>query len=141
MRLWQRLRSRWHEQRAGQDTALCRRWVGQYGQRHAEAIFGGKVPEATLGAVCDIAPERRAWAAEHLPGVPVYDTFDGLLAAGQADAVVLATPHYYHPPMAVAAFARGLHVLTEKPAGVQISAVQQMVPCRGAERPGVRHHV
>lgn len=121
---------------SGQDRTLRFAVVGlgNMGSAHAEAIFGGKVPEATLGAVCDIAPERRAWAAEHLPGVPVYDTFDGLLAAGQADAVVLATPHYYHPPMAVAAFAGGLHVLTEKPAGVQISAVQQM--CRAAEQSG-----
>ena len=41
-----------------------------------------------------------------------------MLDSGLIDAVLIATPHFSHPDIAVAAFERGLHVLTEKPAGV-----------------------
>lgn len=108
--------------------------LGNMGSAHAGAIFDGKVPGATLAAVCDIAPARRAWAAKRLPGVPVFDSYDRLLNEGAIGAVIIATPHYLHPPMAVAAFRQGLHVLTEKPGGVQVSAVERM--CAAARESG-----
>jgi predicted dehydrogenase len=41
--------------------------------------------------------------------------------------VIIATPHYFHPPIAVDAFARGLHVLSEKPLAVTVSAADSMI--------------
>ena len=108
--------------------------LGNMGSAHAGAIFDGKVPGAVLAAVCDIAPARREWAAKRLPGVPVFDSYDRLLSEGTMGAVIIATPHYLHPPMAVAAFQQGLHVLTEKPGGVQVSAVERM--CAAARESG-----
>ncbi len=108
--------------------------LGNMGSVHALSIHGGQVPDGVLVAVCDTASPRRQWAEETLPDVAVFDNFDALLAANIADAVVIATPHYFHPPMAIAAFARGLHVLSEKPGGVQVSAVQQM--CAAAKASG-----
>ena len=40
--------------------------------------------------------------------------------------VLIAVPHYDHPPLAVKAFESGLHVLTEKPAGVYTKQVLEM---------------
>lgn len=108
--------------------------LGNMGSAHAEALFSGKVPQATLAAVCDTAATRRQWAAERLPGVPVFADYDELLKTDLADAVLIATPHYAHPPMAIAAFERGWHVLSEKPAGVQVSAVRDV--CRAARDSG-----
>ena len=108
--------------------------LGNMGSAHALSIYSGQVVEGVLTAVCDIAPPRRQWAEDTLPGVAVFDNYDALLAADKADAVIIATPHYLHPPMAIAAFARGLHVLSEKPGGVQVSAVQQM--CAAAKASG-----
>ncbi|MBP1756043.1 MAG: gfo/Idh/MocA family oxidoreductase, partial [Firmicutes bacterium] len=42
------------------------------------------------------------------------------------DAVLIATPHYEHPRLAVLAFENGLHVLCEKPAGVYTKQVREM---------------
>lgn len=109
--------------------------LGNMGSAHALSIHSGQVSGGVLAAVCDIAPSRRLWAEENLTGVAVFDSFDDLLAADVADAVVIATPHYFHPPMAIAAFARGLHVLSEKPGGVQVSAVQEM--CAAAKASGM----
>jgi predicted dehydrogenase len=38
-----------------------------------------------------------------------------------------ATPHYDHPPIAIDAFERGAHVLTEKPIAVHVQAAQEMI--------------
>ena len=108
--------------------------LGNMGSVHALSIHSGKVSDGVLVAVCDIALPRRQWAQENLPGVEIFENFDDLLAAEVAEAVIIATPHYFHPPMAIAAFARGLHVLTEKPGGVQVSAVQAM--CAAAKASG-----
>lgn len=42
------------------------------------------------------------------------------------DAVLIATPHYSHSELAIKAFANGLHVLVEKPAGVFTKQVREM---------------
>ena len=49
-----------------------------------------------------------------------------MFASGLIDAVLIATPHYLHPTIAIDGFSSGLHVLTEKPAGVYTNQVQQM---------------
>jgi predicted dehydrogenase len=65
-------------------------------------------------AVCDSDPE----ALVPFSSVPVFADSASLLAAGVADAVLIATPHYDHTPLAIEALAAGLHVLTEKPLAV-----------------------
>lgn len=42
------------------------------------------------------------------------------------DAVLIATPHYDHPVMAIETFRQGYHLLVEKPAGVYTKAVREM---------------
>ncbi|MBQ8288849.1 MAG: Gfo/Idh/MocA family oxidoreductase [Clostridia bacterium] len=100
--------------------------LGNMGSAHMMNILTGKVPNVELVAVCDINPDRLALAEAKAPLVPRFTDYDEMLAAKLADAVLIATPHYFHPPMAMAAFEAGLHVITEKPAGVRVSDVQQM---------------
>ena len=49
-----------------------------------------------------------------------------MMKSGLVDAVTIAVPHYDHPPLAILAFSYGLHVLTEKPAGVYTKQVLEM---------------
>ncbi|HIZ56823.1 MAG TPA: Gfo/Idh/MocA family oxidoreductase [Firmicutes bacterium] len=100
--------------------------IGNMGSAHARSIFTGNIRDMELGAVCDIAPEKLSWANENLPGVPQFTDYHDLLDSGLIDAVLIATPHYFHPEIAVAAFAKGLHVLSEKPAGVYTAQVEEM---------------
>ena len=74
-------------------------------------------------AVCYTDPVKLDWAERTLPGVGTFNNYDELLSAGVVDAVIIATPHFMHPDMAVKAFDNGLHVLVEKPAGVYINQV------------------
>ncbi len=88
--------------------------VGSMGAVHARELSLGHIPRATLVAVCDTDPEALA----RFPGVPGFADSGALFAANLADAVLIATPHYDHTPLAISALAAGLHVLTEKPLAV-----------------------
>lgn len=100
--------------------------IGNMGSAHAANILAGRVEGLRLGAVCDIREDRRHWAAEQLPGVPVFASYEEMIGSGRLDALLVATPHYLHPDIAVCGFENGLHVLSEKPAGVYTNQVHRM---------------
>lgn len=101
--------------------------IGNMGTEHCQNIVNGKCPEIELTAVADIRPERLEWAANELPEtVARFDNAEVLMDSGLVDAVLIAVPHYDHPPIAIEAFNRGLHVFTEKPAGVHTAQVRAM---------------
>lgn len=100
--------------------------VGNMGTGHALSLMAGDVPEMALTAVADVNPARLLWAEENLPGVARFDDAQQLMESGLVDAVLVATPHYLHPPLVISALAHDLHVISEKPAGVYTKAVREM---------------
>ena len=101
--------------------------VGNMGSGHVQNILAGKCPEIAIAAVADRREARRQWAREALPeNTPIFEEGSELIQSGVCDAVLIATPHYQHPVLAKEAFAKGLHVLCEKPAGVYTKAVREM---------------
>ncbi|WP_058302094.1 Gfo/Idh/MocA family protein [Gorillibacterium timonense] len=101
--------------------------IGNMGSSHASRLWDGEVKEARLAAVCDINPERLSWAESRFGAeVERFADADSLYTSGSIDAVVIATPHYSHPELAIQAFEHGLHVLVEKPAGVYTKQVRLM---------------
>ncbi len=100
--------------------------IGNMGTTHAKNLYEGKIENAVLSAICDINPDRLAWANETLPGVATFETAEIFFENAEVDAVIIATPHYFHPVYAIKAFEKGLNVLTEKPAGVYTKAVREM---------------
>lgn len=107
--------------------------VGGMGSGHCGML--GQIEEAELSAICDVNPATRDSVAAKY-GVPAFATHEELLASNLVDAVIIATPHYFHPPIAQAAFARGIHVLSEKPLGVTVSSVDKMLA--SAKQSGVK---
>jgi len=100
------------------------------GRGHAAKIVEAKSREFCLSAGADIVPERaRVFGERH--GVPWFDDGVAMMDSGLVDAVIIATPHYHHPPLAIHAARRGIHVLTEKPMGVTVGPVRAMIAeCR-----------
>ncbi|MBQ8894277.1 MAG: Gfo/Idh/MocA family oxidoreductase [Clostridia bacterium] len=98
--------------------------VGTMGYAHARHLMEGKTDRAVLAALCDNDAKRLAELKTLFSGVPVFADADALLAAGLCDAVIIAAPHYAHPEIGIKAFEAGLHVLTEKPMAVQLSAAK-----------------
>ena len=99
---------------------------GNMGTAHADNIMKSKIPNVELTALCDKAKARRDVFSNRYPGIPTFETADALMDSGLCEAVLIAVPHYDHPPIAITAFEKGLHVLTEKPAGVYTKQVLEM---------------
>lgn len=102
--------------------------IGNMGSNHCENIFSGKVPGMELACVCDVNPERIRWAKGKFgESVKYFDNSKELFASSDLmDLLIIATPHYDHPELAIEGFKNNLHVLTEKPAGVYTKQVRQM---------------
>lgn len=89
--------------------------VGGMGEHHCRTYPG--IEGIELTAVCDIDPERLKLISERYE-VPGFGDYREILEKDLCDAVVIATPHYDHPPIAIDSFRKGKHVLCEKPVGV-----------------------
>lgn len=80
-------------------------------------------------------PERAQQARADLPGVQVVPDLDAALALDGIDAVVLATPTGVHAEQALAAIARGIPVVVDKPLATDAATAAGVV--RAARRAGV----
>ena len=98
--------------------------VGSMGSGHAGTIKAGKVKRCRLTAVCDIDPKALAKCDD---SVSKFKTVNGLLKSGEIDAVLIATPHYDHVPLAIKCLKAGYHVLLEKPMSVQKSECLKLI--------------
>lgn len=86
---------------------------GYWGPNLARNFNG--LSSATLGAVCDLSPERLEHMRKLYPDVDGYTDFDEMLRTADLDAVAIATPLKTHYALAKAALLAGKHVLLEKP--------------------------
>ncbi len=100
--------------------------AGNIATAHIHNILEGKCPDIEITAVADRKESRRQWAREQLPDAAIFAEGSDLIAARPCDAVLIAVPHYQHPPLAIQAFRAGLHVMCEKPAGVYTLQVREM---------------
>ncbi|MDR1263806.1 MAG: Gfo/Idh/MocA family oxidoreductase, partial [Oscillospiraceae bacterium] len=106
--------------------------AGNMGSSHIENLLDGKVPGMKLTAVADRKPSRQEWLADllkekdHTGEIATFTEGSDLIHSGKVDAVLIAVPHYQHPPLTVEALNAGLHVMCEKPAGVYTKAVREM---------------
>ncbi|UVI33395.1 Gfo/Idh/MocA family protein [Paenibacillus spongiae] len=79
-----------------------------------------------LAGVCDIVKETADAIASSCSTEAYYDHKEMLDRAG-LDAIVIAVPHYFHPQIAIDAFERGIHVMTEKPIAVHVNDAKRMI--------------
>lgn len=97
--------------------------LGAMGSYHARAVRDGSVPGCELAAICDNDPARlKPWK-----GVPAFSSHVDLIRSGKIDAILIATPHYAHTTIGVAALRAGLHVLVEKPISVHVADARKLI--------------
>ena len=88
-------------------------------------------PLIKVVAVADLIDERARAAAEKFGVQKVYGEGESLLADDEVEAVVLAMPTHGRTQLALSAFEKGKHVLTEKPVAMNAHEVRQMIRARG----------
>jgi predicted dehydrogenase len=91
---------------------------------------------ARIQAVCDINREELPAAQERLGAAEAYVDYGEMLDRSTLDAVVIGTPMPLHVPQAILALERGVHVLSEVPAGVSVDECRALVQACG-ESPAI----
>lgn len=101
---------------------------GVIGNAHAQAAK--ESPLIDLVAVADVREEAvREMAKKH--SIPkTYPSGDALIEDGDIEAVILAMPTCHRFDLAMKAFSKGKHVLTEKPVAMCAGDVKKMIKAR-----------
>src|SRR6185503_16789742 len=97
--------------------------MGNIGQHHHAYLSAGKINRAELVAVSDAVVEK-------LPKYKPLKTFsDGeeLIGSGLVDAVIIATPHYQHTTLGIAALKQGIHTMVEKPISAHKADAERLI--------------
>jgi predicted dehydrogenase len=97
--------------------------MGNIGKHHAEYLRAGKVDRCELVAVCSTSPAK---LEKYLP-LKVHGDAEDLIRSGTVDAVLIATPHYQHTALGIAALEHGLHVMIEKPISAHKADAERLI--------------
>jgi predicted dehydrogenase len=102
--------------------------VGQVGLgywgRNLARVFDD---EADLAWLCDASETLREEFARRYPNAHTTGDFAELIAAGDVEAVVIATPVPTHFPLAKAALEAGKHVFVEKPPAMRVAEMEELI--------------
>lgn len=100
--------------------------MGNMGKHHADYLLAGKVARAELTAVCSTSPAK----LEKYKAAKIFDDGEKLIRSGAVDAVVIATPHYQHTTLGIAALEAGVHVMVEKPISAHKADAERLLAVR-----------
>ena len=98
--------------------------IGGMGSVHARHVV--ELEQTELIAVCDSDDTRLNTISDQYE-IDTYKDYQTMLDSVELDGVIIATPHFSHPPLAIAAFEKGIHVLVEKPIAVHVRDAQTMI--------------
>ncbi len=99
--------------------------MGNIGKHHADYLLAGKVPRCALTAVCSTSPQKlEPYRAK---GLRIFDRGEKLIDSRDVDAVIIATPHYQHTSLGIAALEAGLHVMVEKPISAHKADAERLI--------------
>jgi predicted dehydrogenase len=85
------------------------------------------VDNAILSGVASRSIDKSNEFASKYGALKSYDSYEELYKSEEIDVVYVATPHSFHANNAIEAMKYGKHVLCEKPLGVNLSEVTQMI--------------
>jgi len=97
--------------------------LGNIGQHHHSYLSAGKVSRAELVAVSDAVASK----LEKYKPLKTFSDAEELIGSGLVDAVIIATPHYQHTTLGIAALQRGLHVMVEKPISAHKADAERLI--------------
>jgi predicted dehydrogenase len=89
--------------------------------------YASKASPLDIVAVAEPCGARYAAIRAELPEARIYPSFERLLAHEALDFVDVCTPPSEHMKVSLAAFARGLHVLCERPLAMSLLEARRMV--------------
>jgi predicted dehydrogenase len=91
-------------------------------------------PQAQVVALCDTNAAVLDRAKTQTGLSEAFANYQDALKHPGVDAVVIATPNFTHAPIALAAFAAGKHVMSEKPIAMNLVEAKQMLAAAEAAK-------
>lgn len=98
---------------------------GRISKNHFDAL--SQIPEAEFVAVADIIQSKAAAVAEANGISAVYTDYREMLKNETLDAVSICTPSGLHPQIGIDVANSGMHVITEKPMGINIESADKLI--------------
>lgn len=122
-------------QRFGANDQVQIALIGSGGMGVADATTCRTVPGVKLVAVCDLYDGRLEEAKKRW-GNDIYTTrdYNEILGRKDIDAVIIATPDFWHKDISVAAMDKGKHVYCEKPMVHDISEAPAMIDAQNKNK-------
>src|SRR5580704_3157579 len=102
--------------------------MGNIGSHHADYLLAGKIKRCELKAVSDAYVDKLVSYQQR--GLKIFDDGGELIRSGEVDAVIVATPHYQHTSLGIAALKAGLHVMVEKPISAHKADAERLIAVR-----------
>ncbi len=100
---------------------------GNMGTGHANNFLSGKIENGVITAFCDINEKKFKYFKEKFENVEYFTDAEEMFKSGLCDVVMICTPHYLHPELAIKALDNNLNCIVEKPAGVYTLQVKEML--------------
>ncbi|MEB7657750.1 Gfo/Idh/MocA family oxidoreductase [Mammaliicoccus vitulinus] len=100
--------------------------LGRLGQVHAENIVN-HVKGAELYAVASVVEKELDYARDALGVENCYTSYTEMIEVEALDAVVIVSPSGFHAVQITQALDKGLHVFSEKPIGLELENIKQVV--------------
>ena len=97
--------------------------MGNIGQHHHGYLSAGKVNGVELTAVSDAIPGK----LERFKPLKIFSDGEELIRSGLVDAVIIATPHYQHTTLGIAALNAGIHAMVEKPISAHKADAERLI--------------
>ena len=104
--------------------------IGYIAEEYIKLFFHGKIHGAKITALSS-RNESHMQAVNnryHL-NASLFTDYGTMLHSGTIDAVIICTPHFYHPAMATQAIQAEIHTMIEKPVGVYPEELDALANC------------
>ena len=116
--------------------------IGYIAEEYIKLFSQGKIKNAELHALSsrNYAHMEEIKNTYHLTDATLFSDYNAMLASSGIDMVIVCTPHFCHPDMAIRSIERGIHTLIEKPVGVFPEELETLRLCC-ARHPDIRSGV
>lgn len=96
--------------------------LGNIGKFHADYLLDYKVSRCELVAV-----SSPGTAPEKYRALKYFNDGEQLIRSGEVDGVIIATPHFQHTTLGIAALRAGVHVMVEKPVSAHKADAERLI--------------
>ena len=104
--------------------------IGYIAEEYIKLFTAGKIPGAAVVALSSRNRDHMQIISDRYQlNAAMFTDYEAMLESGCIDMVMICTPHFYHPNMAIQSISQGIHTMIEKPVGVWPAELDALMDC------------